>query len=108
MKNDDINSYITQFAKLVHKALYQENDPTVLEIFKRGLPFQLLDNCMNYNGPNTWEVWKTLTHKCWAIITVMTPLRHEIVEEHRIKPKSIIPPPTIRTMLPPLNDPKER
>ena len=34
MKNDDIDSYITQFAELARKALYQENDPAVLKIFK--------------------------------------------------------------------------
>ena len=55
MKNDDINSYITRFAKLVHKALYQENNPAVLEIFKRGLPFKLLNLCMNHDEPDTWE-----------------------------------------------------
>jgi len=34
MKNDDIDTYITRFTELARKALYQENDPTVLKIFK--------------------------------------------------------------------------
>ena len=106
MKNNDIDSYITQFAELACKALYQENDPAVLKIFKRGLPFKLLDTCMNYNGPDSWEAWKTSTHKHQAIITAMAPIAHEMKEEQPTKSRSIIPPPTVRMTLPPLDDPK--
>ena len=108
MKNDDVDSYITQFAELARKALYQENDPAVLEIFKRGLPFKLLDNCMNHDGPNMWETWKASTRKHQAIITTMAPLKNRATEEHQPKPKSSVPLPTIRTTLPPLDNPKER
>ena len=108
MISNDINSYITQFAELARKALYQENDPTVLKMFKQGLPFKLLDLCMNHNKPNTWEAWKTSTRKCQAIITAMAPLINQATEECQPKPRSNIPPPTICTTLPPLNDPKER
>jgi hypothetical protein len=51
MKNDDVDTYITVFAELARKALYKENDPAVLEIFKAGLPLTLLEKCMHHNEP---------------------------------------------------------
>jgi len=82
MKNNDIDTYITQFAKLARKALYQENDPAVLKIFKWGLPFKILDLCMNHNGPDMWESWKIATHKRQAIVTAMAPLMNRATTEH--------------------------
>jgi Retrotransposon gag protein len=58
MSRDDIDEYITQFATLARKALYREDDPAVLEKFKRGLPLRLLENCMSYDEPQTWNDWK--------------------------------------------------
>ena len=95
MKNDDINTYITRFAELAHKALYQENDPAVLEIFKRGLPFKLLDNCMNYDQPATWEAWKAATRKRQAVMAAVVPSEVRVAKEHQPKLRHIIPPPTI-------------
>ena len=51
MKNGDVNEYIMVFAELVHKALYHEDDPIVLEKFKSGLPPELLEPCMHHDDP---------------------------------------------------------
>ena len=50
-QHDNIDKYITKFAKLACKALYHENDPAVLEKFKAGLPFELLEPCLHHDNP---------------------------------------------------------
>jgi hypothetical protein len=37
MKNNNVDTYITVFTELARKALYEENDSAILEIFKAGL-----------------------------------------------------------------------
>ena len=69
MKHDDIDTYITCFAELAHKALYHENDPTVLEKFKAGLPLELLVKCMHHNDPHNWDAWMRSAHMRQAILT---------------------------------------
>jgi hypothetical protein len=69
MKNNDIDTYITMFAELACKALYEENDPTVLEIFKAGLPLELLEKCMHFDEPQNWDAWMRSTHARQAILT---------------------------------------
>ena len=55
MQNENIDEYITIFAELVHKVLYHENDPTVLEKFKASLLLELLEPCMHHDDPWNWE-----------------------------------------------------
>ena len=51
MKNKNIDEYITKFTELACKVLYHEDDPTVLEKFKAGLPLKLLEPCMHHDDP---------------------------------------------------------
>ena len=51
INHDDIDTYITCFAELAHKALYHEDDPAILEKFKAGLPLELLEKCMHHDNP---------------------------------------------------------
>jgi hypothetical protein len=69
MKTDNMDTYITMFAELTRKALYKENDPTVLEIFKTGLPLKLLEKCMHHDKPMNWDAWTRSAHVCQAILT---------------------------------------
>jgi hypothetical protein len=69
VKNDDIDTYITVFAELARKALYEPDDPTVLEIFKTGLPLDLLEKCMHFDEPQNWDAWTRSTCACQAILT---------------------------------------
>jgi hypothetical protein len=69
MKNDDVDTYITVFAELVRKALYEENNPTILEIFKTGLPLELLEKCMHFDKPQNWDAWTRSVHAHQAILT---------------------------------------
>jgi hypothetical protein len=61
-----VDTYITVFAELARKALYEENDPAVLEIFKVGLPLELLKKCMHHDEPPNWDAW---TRSAQAILT---------------------------------------
>ena len=67
MKNDNIDKYITVFAKLVHKVLYHKDNPTVLEKFKSGLLLKLLELCMHHDDPQNWEAWMRSACACQAI-----------------------------------------
>jgi hypothetical protein len=69
MKNDDVDTYITVFAELARKALYSENDPAVLEIFKAGLPLDLLEKCMHFDEPHSWDAWMRSARTRQAILT---------------------------------------
>jgi hypothetical protein len=69
MKNDDVDTYIMIFAELARKALYEENDPTVLEIFKAGLPLELLEKCMHHDEPLNWDAWTRSARARQAILT---------------------------------------
>jgi hypothetical protein len=51
MQHDNIDEYITKFAELSRKVLYHEDDLAVLEKFKAGLPFELLEPCTHHNNP---------------------------------------------------------
>ena len=69
MQHDDVDEYITRFAELARKALYHENDPAVLEKFKSGLPLELLEPCMQHDGPQDREAWTKSARACQAILT---------------------------------------
>ena len=69
VQHDDIDEYIARFTKLARKALYHENDPAVLEKFKSGLPLELLEPCMQYDGPQNWEAWTKSARTRQAILT---------------------------------------
>ena len=69
MEDNDVDTYITVFTELAHKALYHEDDPAVLEKFKAGLPLELLELCMHHDDPRNWEAWTRSTRKHQAILT---------------------------------------
>ena len=69
MTHNSVDTYITSFAKLTRKALYHENDPTVLEKFKARLPLELLKKCMHHDNPCNWDAWTKSTHTRQAILT---------------------------------------
>ena len=73
MTGADIDTYIVRFGELAQKARYQEDDPAVLDKFKRGLPICLLDNCMNLDTPQNWEQWKNAACNRQAIQTALEP-----------------------------------
>jgi hypothetical protein len=99
MKNDDVDAYITVFAELARKALYEENDPAVLEIFKTGLPLELLKKCMHHDEPQNWDAW---TRSMCARQAILTSLKaHQTDKHERPAPLIQVTPPTASTTPPP-------
>ena len=77
MNCDNIDTYITQFAKLARKVLYHKDDPAVLEKFKAGLLLELLEKCMHHDNPCSWDAWmrSTCVHQvlqCYTICLGLT------------------------------------
>ena len=68
MNYDNVDTYITQFAELAHKALYHKEDPAVLEKFKARLPLEL-EKCMHHDDPHNWDAWMRSARMCQAILT---------------------------------------
>jgi hypothetical protein len=99
MRNDDVNTYITVFVELACKALYKENDPTVLEIFKAGLPLHLLEKCMHFDEPHNWDAWTRSARAHQAILTSLK--AHQTDEHERSAPLTQEMPPTPSTTPPP-------
>jgi hypothetical protein len=81
MQDNDIDTYITVFAKLARKALYHEDDPAVLEKFKSGLPLDLLEPCMHHDDPRNWDAWTQSARKRQAILTSIK--THQLIEPPR-------------------------
>ena len=98
MQHDNVDEYITRFAELARKALYHENDPTVLEKFKSGLPLELLEPCMHHDVPRSWEAWTRSARTRQAILTSLK--AHQVDTERR--PPS---PMTVYTPSPPSTPP---
>ena len=105
MKHDDINTYITCFAKLAHKVLYHKDNPAVLEKFKAGLPLKLLEKCMHHDDPCNWDAWTRSMHAHQAILTSLK--THQIEEATQQTPSQmkeylLTPPQTPLTTPPPI------
>jgi hypothetical protein len=99
MKNDDVDTYVTVFAELARKALYAEDDPAVLEIFKAGLPLELLEKCMHFDEPQNWDAWMRSARTCQAILTSLK--AHQTDAHERSAPLTQMTPPTPSTTPPP-------
>jgi hypothetical protein len=92
MENDDVDTYITVFMELARKALYQQNDPAVLEIFKAGLPLELLEKCMHHDKPQNWDAWMRSARTRQAILTFLRTHRTN-AHERFVPPMQMTPPP---------------
>ncbi|KAH9172003.1 hypothetical protein EDB89DRAFT_2070348 [Lactarius sanguifluus] len=62
MKGEDIDTYIAAFSNLTHKAGYNPDEATTLEMFQDGLPNQLVINTMHFQHLITWDDWKAAAH----------------------------------------------
>jgi hypothetical protein len=99
MKNDDVDTYITVFAELARKALYTEDNPAVLEIFKAGLPLELLEKCTHFDEPHNWDAWTRSARTRQAILTSLKAHRTDI-QERSVSPMPVTSP-TLSTIPPP-------
>ena len=100
-QHDNIDEYITKFAKLARKALYHEDDLAVLEKFKSGLPLELLEPCMHHNDPRTWEAWTRSAQTRQAILTSLKAHQTDTIQRPPSPMKECTPtPPSTPPLVP--------
>lgn len=58
-----LDKYISQFDQYLTEAGYQYMDSSLVEWFKRGLPYALVEECVKHEKPNTLEEWGNTTQK---------------------------------------------
>jgi len=63
MEEGHIGKYIMKFKQYVSTLRYNIDEPTVLDKFIKGLPNPLTKTCVEMDNPDTWDKWKTSTHK---------------------------------------------
>ena len=57
MKDGNIDQFIADFEFLAHRAQVDTDDPTVLHLFKMGIPVRLMDACVDHGPPTSFEQW---------------------------------------------------
>ena len=57
MKEGNIDQFIADFEFLAHRARVDTDDPTVLHLFKMGIPVWLMDACVDHGPPMNFEQW---------------------------------------------------
>jgi len=57
MKEGNIDQFIADFEFLAHRAQVNTNDPTILHLFKMGIPVRLMDTCIDHGPPMNFEQW---------------------------------------------------
>ena len=57
MKEGNVDQFITNFEFLAHQAQVDTDNPTVLHLFKMGIPVRLMDACVDHGPPTNFEQW---------------------------------------------------
>ena len=63
MKEGNVNQFIADFEFLAHRARVDTNDPTILHLFKMGIPVQLMDVCIDHGPPTNFKQWTKATQQ---------------------------------------------
>src|SRR6266702_3009043 len=84
MQGNDFDEYVSQFEMLVRQARYAMNAPQTIDKFTEGIPFALMESCMN-EDPITYEDWKKALEKRVLMKIHMEACRPEL-SRHRHSP----------------------
>ena len=57
MKDGNVDKYIADFKELARRAGHNADELYNLQLFARGLPRRLADNCIDFENPETFEQW---------------------------------------------------
>ena len=58
MEGGDIDKYVSKFEELVRCAGYRADSPMVINVFTKGLPRKLYEQCYTLDNPQSYEGWK--------------------------------------------------
>jgi len=57
MKDGNVDQFIADFEFLAYRAQVDTDDPTVLHLFKMGIPIRLMEACVAHRPPTNFEQW---------------------------------------------------
>ena len=63
MKEGNIDQFIMDFEFLAHRVWVDMDDPTVLHLFKMGIPIHLMDMCVDHGPLTNFEQWMKATQQ---------------------------------------------
>lgn len=57
MKKGNLDQYIADFERLAHRGGLNVDEPSILRLFVQGLPSWLVNSCIEFELPETFEQW---------------------------------------------------
>src|SRR6266702_2483777 len=92
MEGYQVDEYVATFEELIRHAGYEYSTPQTIDKFTEGIPFALMEKCMTYDRPTTYEEWKTSLEKRVQLQVHMEASRPELSLHHR---RSLSPVPSL-------------
>jgi len=92
MEEYQVDEYVATFEELIRHAGYEYSTPQTIDKFAEGIPFALMEKCMTYDRPTTYNEWKTSLEKRVQLQLRMEASRPELSLRHR---RSFSPVPSL-------------
>src|SRR6266702_4958552 len=92
MEGYEVDEYVATFEELIRHAGYEYSTPQTIDKFTEGIPFALMEKCMTYDRPTTYEEWRTSLEKRVQLQVHMEASRPELSLRHR---RSFSPVPSL-------------
>ena len=79
----NVDEYIATFKLLIWHAGYEYSMPQTIDKFTEGIPYALMEKCMEFDKPTTYKEWRTSLEKRVQLQVYMEPCRPELSLCHR-------------------------
>ena len=89
MEGYEVDEYVATFETLIRQAGYEYSTPQTIDKFTEGILFALMEKCMTYDRPTTYEEWKTSLEKRVQLQIRMEASRPELSLRHRRSPSPV-------------------
>src|SRR6266702_1327170 len=89
MEDYQMDEYVATFEQLIQHTGYEYSMPQTIDKFAEGIPFALMEKCMTYDRPTTYEEWKTSLEKRVQLQIRMEASRPELSLRHRHSPSPV-------------------
>src|SRR6266702_389821 len=89
MEDYQMDEYVATFEQLIQHTGYEYSMPQTIDKFAEGIPFALMEKCMTYGRPTTYEEWKTSLEKRVQLQIRMEASRPELSLRHRHSPSPV-------------------
>ncbi len=89
MEDYQMDEYVATFEQLIQHTGYEYSMPQTIDKFAEGIPFALMEKCMTYDRPTTYEEWKTSLEKRVQLQIRMEASRPELSLRHHRSPSPV-------------------